>query len=136
MTSAVLMTHTTVSSRASAKLSYMCWPSSTISPKIVPGVMIAVVGTRPSVETRKIRTRPRLRMNKVSTGLCGEYSKSPAVNVFIGAAAPMASISAGLRSRKMSTSDMHQVFTSSAPRWSTDSASSRRPGAHGGGWPP
>jgi hypothetical protein len=34
--------------------------------------------TRPSADTRKMRTRPRLRMNSASTGLCGEYSSSPA----------------------------------------------------------
>jgi hypothetical protein len=56
----------------------MLCPSSTISPKMVPGVMIAVVRARPSAEMRKMRTRPRLRMNSVSVGLCGEYRIAPA----------------------------------------------------------
>ena len=65
------MTHTTMSSRASAKLSCICCPTITISPKMVPGEMMAVVSARPSGETRKIRIRPCLRMNSASSGWCG-----------------------------------------------------------------
>jgi len=43
----------------------------TISPKMVPGSMMAVVRARPSAETRKIRMRPFLRMKSVSSGWCG-----------------------------------------------------------------
>ncbi len=71
-TSVRLITQTVTSSRASAKLSYIRCPSSTISPKMVPGLMIAQVRARPSAETRKIRTRPRLRMNNTSEGWEGE----------------------------------------------------------------
>lgn len=53
-------------------LSYMCWPSRTISPKKVPGVMIAMVSARPSAESRKTGTRPLLRMNNTSLGCDGE----------------------------------------------------------------
>ena len=52
-------------------------PSKIISPKMVPGLMIAVVNARPSAEMRKMRIRPLFRMNRVSTALCGEYSISP-----------------------------------------------------------
>jgi len=100
---------------------------------MVPGAMIAVVNARPSADTRKTRTRPFFRMNRVSTGLCGEYSRSPAAYFFIGAAAPMASILAGVRSRKMSTSAMHQIRSGRSGVGSTRLISSRRPGAHGGG---
>jgi hypothetical protein len=54
------MTHTVTSSRASAKLSYMRWPSRAISPKIVPGLMIAQVRARPSAETLVEPRRPAI----------------------------------------------------------------------------
>lgn len=54
----------------------------------------------------------------------------------MGAAAAMASISRSLRSRKMSTSDRHQVLSSLVPVEIILAVSSRRPGAQGGGVAP